>query len=108
WVKTVDSYDVGAMYRTFREAVEHKGVSVVISNRPCVLDPVKIRGPAMAVRAENCIACQTCMNLGCPAISWSDEWHDGHHKVKIDAATCIGCTLCSQICPTDCIQPAAG
>ncbi|MDH3919541.1 MAG: indolepyruvate ferredoxin oxidoreductase subunit alpha [Rhodospirillales bacterium] len=108
WVKTVDSYDVGAMYRTFREAVEHKGVSVVISNRPCVLDPVKIRGPVLAVRAENCIACQTCMNLGCPAISWSDEWHDGHHKVKIDAATCIGCTLCSQICPTDCIQPAAG
>jgi indolepyruvate ferredoxin oxidoreductase alpha subunit len=107
WVKTVDPYDVGAMYRIFREAVEYKGVSVVIPNRPCVLDPVKIRGPAMAVRAETCIACQSCMNLGCPAISWSDEWHDGHHKVKIDQATCIGCTLCSQICPTDCIQPVA-
>jgi indolepyruvate ferredoxin oxidoreductase alpha subunit len=107
WVKTVDPYDVGAMYRTFREAVEYKGVSVVIPNRPCVLDPVKIRGPAMTVRAENCVACQSCMNLGCPAISWSDEWHDGHHKVKIDEGTCIGCTLCSQICPSDCIQPVA-
>jgi indolepyruvate ferredoxin oxidoreductase alpha subunit len=107
WVKTVDPYDVGAMYRTFREAIEHKGVSVVIPNRPCVLDPVKIRGPAMEVRPENCTACQSCMNLGCPAISWSDEWHDGHHKVKIDQATCIGCTLCSQICPTDGIQPVA-
>ncbi len=108
WVKTVDPYDVGAMYRTFREAVEYKGVSVVIPNRPCVLDPVKIRGPAMTVRSETCIACQSCMNLGCPAISWSDEWHDGHHKVKIDEAGCIGCTLCSQICPVDCIQPVAG
>ncbi len=108
WVKTVDPYDVGAMYRTFREAVEYKGVSVVIPNRPCVLDPVKIRGPAMTVRSETCIACQSCMNLGCPAISWSDEWHDGHHKVKIDEAGCIGCTLCSQICPADCIQPVAG
>lgn len=107
WVKTVDSYDVGAMMRTFREAVEHKGVSVVISDRPCVLDPVKIRGPALEVRAENCTACQACMNLGCPAISWSDEWHDGHHKVKIDASSCIGCTLCSQVCPADCIQPVA-
>jgi indolepyruvate ferredoxin oxidoreductase alpha subunit len=108
WVKTVDPYDVGAMYRTFREAIEFKGVSVVIPDRPCVLDPVKIRGPAMTVRSETCIACQSCMNLGCPAISWSDEWHDGHHKVKIDEANCIGCTLCSQICPADCIQPVAG
>ncbi len=107
WVRQVDSYDVGAMLRSFREAVEHKGVSVVISDRPCVLDPVKIRGRAMQVRAENCTACQTCMNLGCPAISWSDEWHDGHHKVRIDADSCIGCTLCSQVCPADCIQPIA-
>ena len=49
WVKTVDSYDVGAVLRTFREAIEHTGVSVVISDRPCVLDPVKIRGPALEV-----------------------------------------------------------
>jgi indolepyruvate ferredoxin oxidoreductase alpha subunit len=107
WIKTVDSYDVGAVLRTFREAIEHKGVSVVISDRPCVLDPVKIKGPALEVRAENCIACQACMNLACPALSWSDEWHDGHHKVKIDATSCIGCTLCSQVCPTDSIQPIA-
>lgn len=107
WVKTVDSYDVGAVLRTFREAIEHNGVSVVISDRPCVLDPVKIRGPALEVRAENCTACQACMNLACPALSWSDGWHDGHHKVKIDAVSCIGCTLCSQVCPADCIQPVA-
>ncbi len=107
WVREVDSYDLAKMYQTFREAVEYKGVSVVISNRPCVLDPVKIRGPALTVRSESCIACQACMNLGCPAIVWSDEWHDGHHKVKIDAASCIGCTLCAQVCPTDSIQPVA-
>jgi indolepyruvate ferredoxin oxidoreductase alpha subunit len=105
WVKAVDSYDVAAMYQTFREAVEFKGVSVVISDRPCVLDPVKIKGPTLAVKAESCIACQACMNLSCPAIVWSDEWYDGHHKVKIDAAGCIGCSLCAQVCPTDCIQP---
>ncbi len=106
WIKKVDSYDIGAMYRTVREAIDHKGVSVVISDRPCVLDPVKIRGPAMVVHAQNCTACQACMNLGCPALLWSDEWHDGHHKVKIDATACIGCALCPQVCPTDCIQPA--
>lgn len=107
WVKKVDSYDLGAMYQTIREAIQFKGVSVVISNRPCVLDPVKIKGPPFQVRAAGCTACQACMNLGCPSISWSEEWHEDHHKVKIDPSTCIGCSLCVQVCPTDCIQLAA-
>ena len=76
-----------------------------ISERPCVLDPVKIKGPALAVSQERCVACQSCMNLGCPALIWSDALHEGRHKVAIDAAACIGCTLCAQVCPTDCIQP---
>ena len=107
WVKKVDSYDMAAMYQTFREAIDFKGVSVVISDRPCVLDPLKIKGPALEVRSKNCTACQACMNLGCPAISWSDEWYDGHHKVEINPQSCMGCTLCAQICPSDCIQAVA-
>jgi len=103
----VDSYDLGALYQAIREATEYKGVSVVIANRPCVLDPVKIKGPAFQIRAEGCTACQSCMNLGCPALSWSDEMLEGHYKIKIDEASCIGCTLCVQICPSDCIRPAA-
>ena len=93
------------MYKTLREAIDFKGVSVLISDRPCVLDPVKIKGPALAVIADNCTACQSCMNVGCPSISWSDEWFDGRHKVKIDTSTCVGCALCPQVCPSDAIQP---
>lgn len=107
WVKKVDSYDVGVMYRTIREAIEFKGLSVVISDRPCVLDPVKLKGPPFEVVSESCTACQACMNLGCPAISWSNEWFEGRHKVRIEATQCIGCTLCVQVCPTDCIQLVA-
>ena len=105
WIKKIDSYDVAAMYQTFREAAEFKGVSVVISDRPCVLDPIKVKGPSLTVVSENCVACQSCMNLGCPALSWSDEWYDGHHKVKIDQDACIGCSLCAQVCPADSIRP---
>ncbi|MDP6343065.1 MAG: thiamine pyrophosphate-dependent enzyme, partial [Alphaproteobacteria bacterium] len=105
WIRTVDSYDLGALYQTMRQAAAYKGVAVVISDRPCVLDPVKIKGPALRVQAAGCVACQACMNLGCPAITWSDEMYDGHHKVKIDEVACMGCTLCAQVCPSDCMQP---
>jgi len=103
----VDSYDLGVLYKAIREATEYRGVSVVIANRPCVLDPIKIKGPAFQIRASGCTACQSCMNLGCPALSWRDEMLDGHHKIQIDQSLCIGCTLCVQICPSDCIRPAS-
>ena len=106
WVRTVDSYDLAAMYQTLREAIAPRGVSVIISNRPCVLDPVKIKGPALQVVNEQCNACQSCMNLGCPALTWGEDSFEGRHKVKIDASLCIGCTLCAQVCTVDCIKPA--
>ena len=106
-LKEVDSYDLGVLYQAIREATEYKGVSVVIANRPCVLDPVKIKGPAFQIRAEGCTACQSCMNLGCPALSWSEEMLDGHYKSKIDDSSCSGCTLCVRLCRSDCIRPAA-
>jgi len=107
WIRTVDCYDLGELYQVMREAADYQGVAVVIADRPCVLDPVKIQGPAFEVRAAGCVACQACMNLACPAISWSDELYDEHHKVQIDPSRCMGCTLCVQVCPTDCIKVIA-
>jgi indolepyruvate ferredoxin oxidoreductase alpha subunit len=104
WIRTIDSYDLAAGHQVLREAMEYDGVSVVISDRPCVLDPVKIKGPPFEVVSKACTGCQACMNLSCPAITWTDEIIDGHHKVKIDQQQCIGCSLCVQLCPTDAIQ----
>lgn len=106
WVRTVDSYDLAQMYQTLREAIAYRGVAVIISNRPCVLDPAKIKGPALAIVNEQCNACQSCMNLGCPALTWGEDTFEGRHKVKIDQSLCIGCTLCAQVCTVDCIKPA--
>ena len=59
------------VHQTLREAIAHRGVSVVISDRPCVIDPVRIKGPALQVMEPQCNACQSCMNLGCPALTWA-------------------------------------
>ena len=107
WVRTVDSYDLADMYQALREAIDHRGVAVLIADRPCVLDPVKIKGPTLQVVNAECNACQSCMNLGCPALTWSDELFEDRHKVQIDETLCIGCPLCAQVCTIDCIKPAA-
>lgn len=102
-VQVVDPYDVPAVFRTLKAAIAHDGVSVVITNRPCVVSPVTLRTTPYAVKAEECNACQVCMNLGCPAITWTEEMCDGQHKVNIDPITCMGCAVCALLCPTEAI-----
>ena len=98
-VKVVDPYDLAATYAALEGAIAHSGPSVVITNRPCVEAPVKIRDRPYEVIVEDCNACQACMTAGCPSIVWSEETFEGRRKVVIDPVTCTGCTLCVQLCP---------
>lgn len=106
-VVVVDPYDVAATYVALERAIEYPGPAVVITNRPCVEAPVKVRDYPFDVNAEACIACQLCMNIGCPSITWTDEFYDGRRKVQIDEGTCTGCTVCAQMCPSGAIVPVA-
>ena len=98
-VRVVDPYDLAATYGAIEDAVTHTGPSVVITNRPCVEAPMKVRDTPFTVIADACTACQACMTPGCPSIVWSDELFEGRRKVVIDPVTCTGCTLCVQLCP---------
>ncbi len=99
-VTVVDPYDVAATRRALRGATADPGVSVVVTSRACVEAPVKSRGPTYTVIAERCDGCQACMRLGCPSISWDLEVGSTPPRVKIDQATCSGCTICAQLCPS--------
>jgi indolepyruvate ferredoxin oxidoreductase alpha subunit len=107
-VEVVDPYDLAATSVALERAIAHRGPAVVITNRPCVEAPVKVRDHPFRVEAEACIACQSCMNLGCPSIAWTEERYEDRRKVEIDAATCTGCTLCAQVCPAGAIVPVPG
>ncbi len=104
-VRVVDPYDLAATYGAIESAIEYAGPSVVITNRPCVEAPTKIRDTPFKVIADACTACQACMTAGCPSIVWSDELFEGRRKVVIDPVTCTGCTLCAQLCPPLAIVP---
>jgi indolepyruvate ferredoxin oxidoreductase alpha subunit len=104
-VRVVDPYDLGATYGALEAAIASPGPSVVITNRPCVEAPTKVRDRPYEVIADACTACQACMTAGCPSIVWSDETFEGRRKVSIDPITCTGCTLCAQLCPPLAILP---
>ncbi|HEX9133723.1 MAG TPA: indolepyruvate ferredoxin oxidoreductase subunit alpha [Ktedonobacteraceae bacterium] len=103
-VVVVDPYDLGATHRALLAATRSRGVSVVITNRPCVEAPVKSRGRVYTVEPEHCDGCQLCMNLGCPAIVWDSSSDAQRRVVRIDPDLCSGCTVCAQLCPQSAIH----
>jgi indolepyruvate ferredoxin oxidoreductase alpha subunit len=106
-VEVVDPYDVVSTHRALEDAAASPGPSVVITNRPCVEAPVKVRDRPFEVDASRCTACQACMALGCPSIVWTDETFESRPKVAIDTITCTGCTVCVQLCTPAAILPVS-
>lgn len=104
-IVVVDTYDLGGTHRALLGAVRKRGLSVVLTTRPCVEMPVKVRGRVYEVDPSACNGCQLCMDLGCPGLSWDLLGGDDHRLVGIDPDRCSGCTVCAQLCPQQAIHP---
>ena len=109
-VVLVDAFDMTAVKAGLDECLAFDGVSVLITEGPCV----QVTKPDLAaykVDPEVCIACGTCFKLGCPAIVKSELVHEatGKRKAEIDSTQCVGCDMCRQVCPTSAIyRPGEG
>ncbi len=85
------------------KATNREGVSVIISREICPLyakaTGEKSKRP-FYVDQSKCKNDRDCINqLACPAFYLEEE------KVCINEDSCIGCTLCAQICPENAILP---
>ncbi len=95
-VLEVDAQDLDAVRAALKSAFDAPdALSVRIFCAPCRLVD-RTRKPALQV--GECRACGLCVKLGCPAIGADAEGH-----AAIDAARCIGCGQCAQVCPFGCI-----
>jgi indolepyruvate ferredoxin oxidoreductase alpha subunit len=103
-VHKVDAFDIKAVEETLRAALAHDGPSVMIVEGPCYFVGPGDMG-TYEVDSETCIACGTCLKLGCPAIKHSKEVHakTGRAKAAIDPVLCVGCDMCAQVCPVEAI-----
>ena len=97
-VRVVDPYNLAQCDAAIKEELAAQEPSVIISRRPCaLLKYVKHKAP-LAVEAEKCVGCKSCMKIGCPAISIVDG------KAKVDATQCVGCGVCEQLCKFDALK----
>lgn len=82
--------------------------SVIITRWPCVLKKFSKEDKAEfldlyntknKVDHEKCVGYKLCLKAGCPAMSYDGETK----KVSINRAQCVGCDVCTQVCPKDAI-----
>jgi len=101
-VSIVKPFKVKKSIEIIREALEYKGVSVIISQEPCALyaKSLNLLKPRAFKVSDKCVDHRDCINtIACPSFYLEDG------KVKIDADTCVGCAVCAQICPENAITP---
>lgn len=105
FLEVVDPYNLKALEESLNRAKlfsheQKRGVSVVITRRPCVRSQGGQVSDVKFQVGENCDRCMTCIrDLECPAISFVKE----EKIVKIDANLCAGCGFCLQVCPSQAI-----
>jgi indolepyruvate ferredoxin oxidoreductase alpha subunit len=101
-ISVIHPYKVGKSIETIREALNFKGVSVVIAKEMCTLYAKSLKKTKSRPFTINdkCKNHRNCVNLlGCPAFFIENE------RVKIDPVMCAGCAVCAQICPENAIVP---
>jgi indolepyruvate ferredoxin oxidoreductase, alpha subunit len=101
-VEVIRPFRIKKSIEAVRKAIDFEGVSVIIAEEICPLYAKglkKLMGKPFYI-SDKCKNHKDCINeLACPAFFIENE------KVKIDPDTCVGCTLCAQICPEHAILP---
>ena len=98
----IKPFKVKKSIEAIKEALEFKGVSVIISKEACALHAksLKLLKPRAFTVTDRCKNHRDCMDsIACPSFFIEKG------RVKIDPVTCVGCALCAQICPENAIVP---
>ncbi len=125
WLKTVNNYDVGAMVKTYRDAMttKEKGLKVIVAEGECQLERQRRLKPVVAeklsrkerqvrvkygVDEDTCTGDHSCIRLsGCPTLTVKDN-PDPLRRDPVATVIdgCVGCGLCGEnahaavLCPS--------
>jgi indolepyruvate ferredoxin oxidoreductase alpha subunit len=108
-VEIKDPFDLEATRETLNRLIENnKGVNVLILQQECALSPGKRHAKQYDMQidenlclGEACGCNRLCTRIfQCPGLVWDKE----KHKARIDEVLCVGCGVCSAICPAGAIE----
>lgn len=108
-VKTINPNNLAEVEETLNWAMELQEPSVIIARYPCALKKFSKEDRSefgemyvekYEVDNEKCTGCKNCLKSGCPAISFDKQ----ENKAKISDDSCLGCSICAQICRHDAIR----
>ncbi len=125
WLRTVNNYDVGAMSKTYKEAMTttQKGLKVIVAEGECQLERQRRLRPVVAknlsegkrtvrvkygVDEDTCTGDHSCIRLsGCPTLTVKDN-PDPLRRDPVATVIdgCVGCGLCGEnahaaiLCPS--------
>jgi len=108
-VRLVNPNNLKEVREALNAASVFEGPSVIITKWPCALKKLheeeKKEYPVTEwvylVDPDKCRKCRMCLKVGCPSISF-----DPQVGSYIDRNTCVGCSVCAQVCPFDAIEKA--
>ena len=101
-ISVINPYNVKKSIATIKEAIEFKGVSVIISKKRCTLHAMslKLLKDRSFTISDKCKNHRDCINeIACPAFFIEGE------QVMINPDVCVGCATCMQICTEKAIVP---
>nr|WP_321462335.1 indolepyruvate ferredoxin oxidoreductase subunit alpha [uncultured Cohaesibacter sp.] len=107
-VRTVDPNNLKTVRGALTWAAGLDEPSVIITKWPCVLkklneeEQTQYQREAEAFRIDGdvCDGCRACIDIGCPAISFTAD-----KKALIDEVACDGCGVCEKVCTRFAIDP---
>jgi indolepyruvate ferredoxin oxidoreductase alpha subunit len=98
-VDVISAYDTPALEKIIKERSSEDALSVLITKTPCKLIDRTKKSPVRFI-AEECKKCGLCLNVGCPALSKTE---DG--LIHIDKNFCVGCYVCASYCKFGALKP---
>lgn len=116
WLRVEDSYNPKKLTKSIEEALNSKGLKVIIVKRECALQAnrwrmnqirsLEVQGKRIQDVSYFIGGCQMCYEcarvLSCPAIRRVET--EGIEEMQIDQDRCVKCGVCYQICPNGAIR----